>query len=345
MALRDRLSRNGVDCHFFYKARYPTSLFTEDQIAINPEREGDGSLGDSGWLQEKVWPVLEKYEHAILHTHSYNPPFKFRPLLRRHGRTTWVATIHRCPMLKVSRPIRVFKQILRAEKFLPEWYVGVSDATRRYIENSFGKSKVLTIHNGIVLPDIADCERVSAGPCSQVKRFLFVNRLDRGKGVELLLNALSLILRFDPDFHLTIVGDGPFRNLVDKFLRETPAPNVTWFGHTDDVGRFYASHDVLLLPYTRPQGLSLVSLEGRAYGLPAIYTPLGGVAETRNESNGVAMDEVSAESLVRAITRIQSDNDFPDLVKGCFPGLEYFSLQRMVADYCNLYQRLFSLQG
>lgn len=339
--IRNRLNQLGVDCYYFYKSKTDLSLYADDEIFINPEKIGDGSLNDEDWLMTNLWPIMEHYEKVIIHIHSYYPPFKLKKLIQKHGNTEWVSTVHRCPVQQRSVLRLLYKILLRRFHYLPDWYIGVSEATSRYLKSNFGLSKILTIHNGINLSKIKAHRTPSDQANSNQKRYLFINRLDKRKGVDVLIGALPQIFEYDPDFYLTIVGDGPYQNDVEEFLNRSTAPNVSYAGYTSDVGSFYASHDVILMPYTEPQGLSLISLEARAYGLPAIYTAMGGVAETRTKENGIQMHDASPEALLAAIKKMDSELVFTKLIEGCYKGLDYFSLTRMTEDYCKFYMKLF----
>jgi len=340
MSLKKRLATYDVDCHYFYKSQTSQSLFRKDEILINPERSGDGSLGNDKWLLDNVWPIMEKYKQVIIHTHSYHPPFKLRKLIKKHGSATWVTTIHRCPVRSTAPLIRLYKILLRRFHYLPDWYIGVSHATSGYIKHNFGNSRVKTIHNGIDLSSPIVRKNWPKQNQTDNKRFLFVNRLDKGKGLELLVEAVPLILKSNRNFFLTIVGDGPFKSSVEKLISDCAASNLSFEGHRSDVEYFYSSHDVLLIPYTRPQGLSLVSIEARSHGLPAIYTSMGGVTETRDNTNGIEMKDATVEALVSAIKEIETTSSFEELVNGCYIGLDYFSMERMVREYCDFYMSL-----
>lgn len=335
--IRNQLASKGIDSYYFYKSKSDRSLYSKNDIFINPELIGDGSLNDEKWLSENVWPIMERYQKVIIHTHSYYPPFKFRKLIRKHGKTTWVETIHRCPLSNDSRLLQFYKQILRRLKILPDWYIGVSNATTRYIAKTFGEANTLTIHNGIDLPKSADRKNPGSSSETAKKRYLFINRLDKGKGVEILVEALPVILERDSKFHLTIAGDGPLRYLVEQILQKMKAPNLCYVGHSSNVEGLYSTHDVLLMPYTRPQGLSLISLEARSYGLPAVYTAMGGVVETRDSTNGVIMKNATAASLVEAVLQVDTATNISNLIAGCYEGLDYYGIQRMATEYCEFY--------
>lgn len=48
---------------------------------------------------------------------------------------------------------------------------------------------------------------------------IFIGRLDQQTGIEMYNNAFKLLKKKDPDFSLTVVGDGPFRAKLDKGIQ------------------------------------------------------------------------------------------------------------------------------
>jgi glycosyltransferase involved in cell wall biosynthesis len=139
--------------------------------------------------------------------------------------------------------------------------------------------------NAVTVPDeTADGERL-----------LYVGRLARKKGVEYLLRAVAKL-----DTHLTIVGDGPERPRLERIAAETGV-EVTFEGEVNpnEVGHYYKSAAVSVLPSIEGEGMPNVILEAMAWGLPVVATDSGGVPTLINDgSNGylVPMRDVDALS-------------------------------------------------
>ncbi|HUP70232.1 MAG TPA: glycosyltransferase, partial [Acidimicrobiales bacterium] len=118
-----------------------------------------------------------------------------------------------------------------------------------------------------------DLARFAPGPRptpDSLPRFLYVGRLHRSKGVDVLIEAWT---RAGEPGSLTIVGDGPERVL----LEEAAPPSVCFAGGVPDTAPWYRGADVFVLP-SRREGLSNALLEAVASGLPVIATDVG---ETR----------------------------------------------------------------
>lgn len=97
----------------------------------------------------------------------------------------------------------------------------------------------------------------------------FVGRLDPCKGIEYLLEAVSLA-RFGPDDRVLIIGAGPdearLRTIADRF---GIAPHVVWAGRVNEPRLVYAAIDVLVLP-SLFEAFGLVLPEAMAAGLPVL---------------------------------------------------------------------------
>jgi phosphatidyl-myo-inositol dimannoside synthase len=117
-------------------------------------------------------------------------------------------------------------------------------------------------------------------------RLLFVGRLVKRKGADLLLEAFSQLRTDLPDLRLDIVGDGPeLENLraLANSLGLTDA--VTFWGalYGEELWRRYARASLLVLPSRQSkydvEGFGTVFLEAAAFRVPSVGTLTGGIPE------------------------------------------------------------------
>ena len=135
-------------------------------------------------------------------------------------------------------------------------------------------------------------------------RFLYVGRLSPEKNLAFLLRVFALPAM--ENFQLTLVGDGPEREL----LEELAGGNVSFAGHVPNerIQDVYASHDVFILTsISEPWGL--VVEEALYYGLPVLASSHVGSVEDLvvNSGAGLCFDASSDESLQAAILSVASD--------------------------------------
>lgn len=137
---------------------------------------------------------------------------------------------------------------------------------------------------------------------------LFVSRLIEGKGLQFLLPQMKKIIQnCNTGVHLTVVGDGPYRNTLEEMAKEEGIKQyISFEGHKKkkQVVAFYQNADIFLLPSER-EGMPNVVLEAMACGLPIVMTPCEGSAELIQD-NGVA---VLQERFAQEIIRICNDRE------------------------------------
>ena len=134
-----------------------------------------------------------------------------------------------------------------------------------------------------------------------------VGRLNWAKGYDLLIESLSVLKKYHPNFQMKIAGDGPYRskleNMIDHYsLRD----NVFILGelHYNDIPKFYDSINL----YTQPsisEALSITLQEAMASSLPILASNAGGIPEVidHNET-GILFEKGSKKELIIGLKKI-----------------------------------------
>jgi glycosyltransferase involved in cell wall biosynthesis/predicted metal-dependent phosphoesterase TrpH len=106
-------------------------------------------------------------------------------------------------------------------------------------------------------------------------KVLYVGRLTREKGVELLADSFLRAHETDPRLHLLLAGGGP----EEEMLRERLGDRATFLGWLDgdELARAYASADLFLF-CSRTDTFGQVLVEAGASGLPVVAVAEGGPA-------------------------------------------------------------------
>lgn len=131
--------------------------------------------------------------------------------------------------------------------------------------------------------------------------FLFVGRLESGKGPDLAAQAARLA-----GAPLTIVGDGPMRAELERTY-----PEVTFTGRLsgDEVGRIAASMRALLMPSRYPEPFGLVAAEALWSGLPVILSDTAFLAQDIVQHQvGLACDTSDADAFAAALRTLADDD-------------------------------------
>lgn len=103
---------------------------------------------------------------------------------------------------------------------------------------------------------------------SPVTRVLCASRLERYKGIHLLIEATRQL----PNIQLTIAGDGGYRAALEELSHDMN--NVQFMGFQRNLQVLYEGADVFVMPSLGPEGLPMTSLEAMACGIPCIFSDL-----------------------------------------------------------------------
>jgi glycogen(starch) synthase len=152
-------------------------------------------------------------------------------------------------------------------------------------------------------------------------RVLFVSRLERRKGVDLLLEAAVPLLREMPQLEFVLVGKDTsntemsesYRGAFERTYRREPAVigRVRFTGEVseDVLNQWYADADVFCMP-SRFESFGLVFIEAMMFGLPVIATDSGGIPEVvEHGGNGLLVAPEDPVALREALRRLVVDAD------------------------------------
>ncbi|HXE58501.1 MAG TPA: glycosyltransferase [Gemmatimonadales bacterium] len=208
-------------------------------------------------------------------------------------------------------------------------------------ELSGHESKVEVIPFGI---DVRRWAAVPPRPDGAPPKALFIGRLVRYKGLDILLRALERV----PDLRLDVVGTGPEAPRLKTLAQALAlADRVRWYGEypDEDLPRRMAEADFLVLPsVTVEEMFGLVALEAMAAGRPVITTAVPtGVREVNVPGEtGLEVPIRDVDALAHALELMARD-----------PGLRrrmgdagrrrvqaHFTREAMAERHVELYQRL-----
>jgi len=132
---------------------------------------------------------------------------------------------------------------------------------------------------------------------------LFVGRLTKAKGVDILLKAVRILKdKYRKKLKVAIVGDGSLKkNLYNMTVELGINEEVKFLGVRKDIGKLMESSSVFVLP-SRWEGLPMVILEAMSKGMSIIATKVGGIPEViENGKEGILISPEDPEVLAKVI--------------------------------------------
>ncbi len=147
---------------------------------------------------------------------------------------------------------------------------------KELLSHGFPQKRIQRISNSV------DVRRFAPGTCQKennIPRISCIGRLEKQKGIDLLLKALKIIADRGITFSACITGDGPQRpELIESVQQLGLSDSVTFAGLQQDVEPYFRMTDILVMP-SRFEGLPLVLLEAMASGLAIIASSVGGIPD------------------------------------------------------------------
>gem|GEM_PF-1366242 len=196
------------------------------------------------------------------------------------------------------------------------------------------------------IPNGVDVDRVAAAapvqPLGDAPTILFAGRLDRQKGVDLLLHAFAEVVRELPLARLLLAGSGP-QALELRELSEGLGlgDKVAFLGRRDDVWGLLRGCTVCALP-SRSEGISNTLLEALAAGAPVVASDISPNREVLRGACGVLVPSDDVGAFAHALlSLLERPADRALLARhGRARVREVFDMPRVVDAHAELFARL-----
>jgi glycosyltransferase involved in cell wall biosynthesis len=184
----------------------------------------------------------------------------------------WPGVLHACyrnsrSQTGVTAAMLAFHRARRTWWREVDLFIALTEFSRRkFIEGGLPAPRV------VVKPNfLADDPEPSIGGSG----FLFVGRLDRAKGIELLIQAWRSL----PEYQLTIAGDGPLLDQAARDAQWLSLVRVLGRQSHDLVLQLMRTHSALVIPSLWYEAFPMTIIEAFATGLPVIGSRLGSISE------------------------------------------------------------------
>jgi rhamnosyl/mannosyltransferase len=180
--------------------------------------------------------------------------------------------------------------------------------------------------------------------CKDSFKILFVGRLRYYKGLDTLLQSLTLL----PEAQLTLVGEGPMRRTWEALSQKLGlTERVIFRGEVDDAALpdYYKQADLFVLPASvRAEAFGTVLLEAMASGLPCITTELdtGTSWVVEDGVTGIIVPPDDPEALTQAVRTLMQDPSLRSAMgrAGRKRAEQFFSDKKMTQKVEALYHEL-----
>ena len=292
------------------------------------------------------WRLINLYQIDLIHSHWFIPSGLVGAV---------VAFIRRKPHIITSHVLDV-NLFWKFHFTLPLLSAIVASADLITTNSSYTKQQIealvplpcpcRVIPMGVILPN-------KIPPLKDFHRhtILFVGRLVEWKGVDTLIRSITLVRKAIPDARLTIVGEGPFRDSLQRIMQDAGLTDaVRFYGRAtdDDLKKLYDSTEVFVLPSRKYQGLimeglGVVLLEAMSHGVPVIGSNVGGIPDIIVDGeNGFLVPEQRPDILAEKIVQLLSDDGLREQFRknGLIRVREKFSWEKISKDFADVFEQV-----
>lgn len=262
-----------------------------------------------------LYSLVKTWRPDVISVHWVGVQTLYAAVVCRLARIPLVLTFHGEDAVTITRMARLSIASVWAGKTVARCMTAVSNHLLNLARELPPRKSLpeFVIRNGVHM--FHQCQ---AGVLARHRPYvLFVGRLERVKGADLLINAFAEVVQNHPELELVITGDGTERERLQSLARALNLEsNVTFLGWASEseVETLMSDCYALVVP-SRREGLSNIVLKALSMGKPLIATRVGGIPEVVcHGENGIMVDSESPRDIALAVKRLLED---PEL-KNCF---------------------------
>lgn len=272
----------------------------EDDAVTTFPRDGRNAIGLFRMLFATMRAVRQ-FRPDIIHLHSSFAGLVVRPVLSLAYRRSRIVY---CPhgwafgreTGRLSREVTQFTELVLSK--LTHRIVCISESEQTdAMRVGIAADRLVLVHNGISRQRPA-LDKCAAPWLSEKIKVLFIGRLDRQKGCDLLIEAARALGHL---LDVRIIG----ASVVSKFQRSELPANVSLLGwmNRNQIEAELDQADMVAIP-SRWEAFGLVAIEAMRAAKPIVAFRIGALPEiVEDDVTGVLCEEVSAEKLIEGFER------------------------------------------
>jgi glycosyltransferase involved in cell wall biosynthesis len=330
-----RLNGTGVDRFHYAPQKYETLAYGGN-MAEQVRDSWKARFTMIGFLGAEFRAAVRarrEFQPDVLHAHWWFPSGLVGTWLSRLSHTPLVTTMHGTDVriaraVSMSRP--AFRHVLQNS--------AATTAVSRWLAHE--AQSLVSAPAPVVAPMPVAADLFTPGGARKNNSLLFVGRLTKQKGLDLLLHTLA---KLPAAISLDVVGDGPERQPLEALAGELGlARRVRWQGSQPQTALlpFYRSASALVVP-SADEGLGLVAVEAMLCETPVVAFESGGLPDVvQHDRTGFLVSERSPDALASAITQLFARADRGQALgtAGRMHALATFAPESVARRYIDVYQ-------
>jgi len=305
----------------------------------------------------KLIRIINDIKPDIVHSHLYYHYLFFLSLSLKFSKIKPLSfrTVHTSGLFYSSKALlnRFRCQIEKiALRIYPTYLISISKTIFNNNNTLFSKVAVgnRLIPNGINLTTFSKLnythiKKNDFGLQDDCMIVSYVSRLDNGKNHVCLLNAWKEVLKFFPDAHLCLAGDGVIKNELKEYVKILGIEQkVTFLGMIDSVASLLSITDIAVFP-SQFEGLPISLIEKLAMGLPVITSDIDVFKEVIIENeNGFICNVNNSDDYADKMILLLGNEELRSYIgKNAIETAKKFDIKRIVNETLHFYEEALSI--
>lgn len=192
------------------------------------------------------------------------------------------------------------------------------------------------IYNPISLPEASYIPQKE-----KRKNILFVGRLSREKGLDIMLQIWKDVENTHPTWSLTLVGDGLEKSKIIKLIHQFDLKHVFLMGKQNPIP-YYQQASIFLMT-SLFEGLPLVLLEAMNYSvIPMAFDSFSSIhAIIDDAKSGFILPAFDTQKYAAALSKLMDNEDLREqMAKTAYEKSKKFSVDHILTEWENLFKSL-----
>ncbi len=286
---------------------------------------------------------LAEWNPDILHHHHPCGRIDFAiPKLLKSANAPLLVTVHMSVGSKkyfIDRVMHIFYMLSRKNFLNTTAYIAISKYVKKQLEEISGvpKERIVQIYAGV------NTDVFKPIPYTPHKRLeiLFVGQITPEKGVDILIDVVIELAK-ERDVRLSIVGNGTH---MKRWMRQTRNnPEINWVGFVSgqqEVAKYYANSDIVVLPTRWEEAFSYIPLESLASGTAIAASRVGGNMEAIQDGvSGFLFKQGNGKELYEILKKVEIEPLWEMGLKGREYILKNHTLKLFGEKYHSLYDNV-----
>lgn len=233
-----------------------------------------------------------------------------------------------CPSNKRFLTLR--KMIISKSLKKADQVIAISNSVKKSCIHYFHtpSDKIKVVYNGI---DTSQYKTKTDLNIHKDLRIIYVGRLIKQKGVQNTLEALSY-LPSEIQYSFLIVGDGPYRNELERIAETLQLNNISFLGERRDVPDLLQKADIFIHVPECKEGFGITVIEAMASGLVCFCGNDGALPEIIHNGEDGFLVEKDPKTIATSISNFYylSDEEKQQLRKNSIERANDFSIDKLV---------------